>query len=105
MRTSIRTAGILAGLLATACAGSRTTPGPPPADLSGKIALVSYTSCDDMLAGLRDATEKNVTAWGLGGDLMLARTDVAASAKQQATPDQAAYSTTNVNEEGVDEPD
>ncbi|ETK33198.1 beta-propeller domain-containing protein [Microbispora sp. ATCC PTA-5024] len=106
MRTTIRTAGAvaLAGLLATACAGSRTAPGPAAVDLTGKVRLVSYTSCDDMAAGLRETAAGNVTPWGFGDNLMmLARSDVAPTAKQ-AVP-AGTYSTTNVQEAGVDEPD
>ncbi|MEU6407572.1 beta-propeller domain-containing protein [Microbispora sp. NPDC046933] len=109
MRTSIRTAGILAALLATGatgCAGGRTTQDfpPAPADLTGKVRLVAYAGCDEMTEGLRQAAVRNVTPWGFG-DAMLyaARSDVAAAAKQ-ATPEQA-YSTTNTHEAGVDEPD
>ncbi|MFF4773121.1 beta-propeller domain-containing protein [Microtetraspora fusca] len=111
MRTSIRTAGavVLAGLLAAACSGSRAASAPEAADLSGKIRLVSYTNCDDMLAGLRGAAEKNVTQWGFGEAVMfMARDakamDTMAEGKQAAVPEQA-HSTTNVQEAGVDEPD
>ncbi|GII53114.1 hypothetical protein Pth03_15030 [Planotetraspora thailandica] len=111
MKPSIRTAGViaLAGLLASACTGSRAAQAPRSVDLTGKVTLVSYTSCDDMLAGIRRAAAKSVTAWGLGG-VMDARALAASgalpstAAKEQAVPDQS-YSTTNVQEAGVDEPD
>ncbi|GLW96256.1 beta-propeller domain-containing protein [Microtetraspora sp. NBRC 16547] len=112
MRTSIRTAGAvaLAGLLATACSGSRAASAPTPVDLSGKVRLVSYTSCDDMLAGLRQATLKNVSEWGFGNVMAFMARDAMMSKQatveqaDQATPEQA-HSTTNVQEAGVDEPD
>ncbi|MBP2704808.1 beta-propeller domain-containing protein [Microbispora sp. RL4-1S] len=105
MKTWMRTAGVLAaaGLLVTACADGRATPSPGTADLTGKVRLVSYSGCDEMTAGLRETTARNVTAWGFGPGLMFARSDAAASAKQ-ATP-APSYSTTNVQEAGVDEPD
>ncbi|MCT9928671.1 beta-propeller domain-containing protein [Planotetraspora sp. A-T 1434] len=119
MRTSIRTAGTLAlaGILAAACSAGRAAQAPGDGgggggtvELTGKVKLVSYTSCDDMLAGLREATAKKVTPWGLGGNIMYAnRLDVAPNAKASgdsggAGGDQS-YSTTNVHEAGVDEPD
>ncbi|KAB8186677.1 beta-propeller domain-containing protein [Microbispora catharanthi] len=114
MRTSIRTAGILAALLATGatgCAGGRTTQDfPPPhtnltgTDLTGRVRLVAYAGCDEMTEGLRQAAARNVTPWGFG-DAMLyaARSDVAAA--KRATPEQQSYSATNTHEAGVDEPD
>ncbi|WP_067174919.1 beta-propeller domain-containing protein [Microtetraspora niveoalba] len=106
MRTSIRTAGAvaLAGLLAAACSGSRAASAPEKADLSGKVRLVSYTNCDDMLAGLRRTTAENVTEWGFGEVVAFLARDTAAAGKQAAVPEQA-HSTTNVQEAGVDEPD
>ncbi|MEV0967189.1 beta-propeller domain-containing protein [Microtetraspora glauca] len=104
MRTTIRTAGAvaLAGLLAAACSGGRAASAPAAVDLSGKVRLVSYTSCDDMLAGLRQATLKNVSEWGLGNAVPFMARDTALG--KQAVPEQA-HSTTNVQEAGVDEPD
>ncbi|MGW4421608.1 beta-propeller domain-containing protein [Streptosporangium sp. NPDC004631] len=117
MRTSIRTAGavtLAAALLATGCSSTETGPGAsrttPVMDL-GKIKLVSYNSCDDMLAGLRTATAKSIGPWGLGpigmdprlmtaemrGDMPAARGKMEADAPE--------HSTTNVHEAGVDEPD
>ncbi|MGI5161189.1 beta-propeller domain-containing protein [Microbispora sp. CA-102843] len=108
MRTSIRTAGILAALLATGatgCAGGRTTQDfpPPPTDLTGKVRLVAYSDCDEMTEGLRQAAARNVTPWGFGDAMLFAARSDVASAKQ-ATPEQS-YSTTNTHEAGVDEPD
>ncbi|MEV4375749.1 beta-propeller domain-containing protein [Streptosporangium sp. NPDC049644] len=110
MRTSIRTAGavtLAAALLATACSSTETRSGAGPAApvTLGNIRLVSYSGCDDMLAGLRAATAKNVGPWGLGGPPILyaeARSDAAAKVGGAAPPE---HSTTNTHEAGVDEPD
>ncbi|MFJ2030346.1 beta-propeller domain-containing protein [Streptosporangium sp. NPDC087985] len=110
MRTSIRTAGavtLAAALLATACSSTEAEPGASrtaPVAL-GNIKLVSYTGCDDMLAGLRAAAAKVVGPWGLTGPQILsmeARSDVATAQAKVAAPE---HSTTNVHEAGVDEPD
>ncbi|MFF3441040.1 beta-propeller domain-containing protein [Streptosporangium sp. NPDC002721] len=120
MRTSIRTAGavtLAAALLATACtstgtpagtstetrtAGGRTT---APVDL-GNVKLVSYSDCDDMLAGLRAATAKNVGPWGVGGPVvMYAETTARADASAKSATGAPEHSTTNTHEAGVDEPD
>ena len=112
MRTSIRTAGVLAALLAmgatgaTACAGGRTTPDSPPspADLTGKVRLVAYAGCDELTEGLRQAAARNVTPWGFEESLLfMARSDVAAG--REAASGQQPHSTTNTHEAGVDEPD
>jgi len=113
MRTSIRTAGAiaLAGLLATACSEGRAAEAPPRVDLTDKVSLVSYTSCDDMLNDIRRKTAENATPWGVGGPAVYGRAfseaaDAmpAATAAKGAVSDQS-YSTTNVHEAGVDEPD
>ncbi|MEV7005569.1 beta-propeller domain-containing protein [Streptosporangium sp. NPDC051022] len=111
MRTSIRTVGavtLATALLATGCTSTETGSGAsrtaPAADL-GRIKLVSYSGCDDMLAGLRAATAKNVGPWGLGGPQIMyaeARSDMASGQAKTAAPE---HSTTNVHEAGVDEPD
>ncbi|WP_433372759.1 beta-propeller domain-containing protein [Streptosporangium sp. CA-115845] len=111
MRTSIRTAGavtLAAALLATACSATETKSGAgsaAPVTL-GNIRLVSYSGCDDMLAGLRAATAKNVGPWGLGGPPIMyaeARSDASAAKVGGAAPPE--HSTTNTHEAGVDEPD
>ncbi|MEV4458820.1 beta-propeller domain-containing protein [Microbispora sp. NPDC049633] len=109
MRTSIRTAGVLAALLATGatgCAGGRTAQDlpPSPADLTGKVRLVAYTDCDELAEGLRQAAARNVTPWGFGENMLFAaRSDVATA--KEATSGQPSHSTTNTHEAGVDEPD
>ena len=79
--------------------------------------LVSYDSCEDALAQLKEAVGEHVTAYGLGGpeiavDLSDAGTtggdDRLSSVPEAAAaaPDQeSGYSTTNTHEVGVDEPD
>ncbi|MEU8173055.1 beta-propeller domain-containing protein [Microbispora hainanensis] len=112
MRTSIRTAVILAALLgmgATGCAGGRTTPDlpPAPADLTDKVRLVAYAGCDEMTEGLRQAAARNVTSWGFAQNMLYAVDDSAMA--RPATPEQQygqqPHSTTNTHEAGVDEPD
>lgn len=113
MRTSIRTAGavtLAAALFTTGCSGSTGSAGEagrttPVVEL-GKIKLVSYSGCDDMLAGLRRAAAKNVGPWGLGPPQIMyaeARSDVSSQAKAVGSGQE--HSTTNTHEAGVDEPD
>ncbi|MBB2909504.1 hypothetical protein FHS43_000750 [Streptosporangium becharense] len=112
MRTSTRTAGavmLAAALLATACTSTGTGTGTAdagratPIDLT-KARLVSYSGCDDMLAGLRAETAKNVGPWGIGGPIIFeARSSDPAAAKMADSAPE--HSTTNVHEAGVDEPD
>lgn len=112
MRTSIRAAGaatLAAALLSTGCTSKGTDSGAnrgaPVVDL-GKVKLVSYNGCDDMLAGLRTATVKNVGPWGVGDPgvmYMEARGEGDMAARGKA--DAPEHSTTNVHEPGADEPD
>ena len=79
--------------------------------------LVSYDSCEDALAQLKEAVGEQVTAYGLGGpeiavdatgDGTTGGDDRLSSVPEAAVPapDQASgYSTTNTHEVGVDEPD
>ncbi|NRQ39508.1 hypothetical protein HII36_47930 [Nonomuraea sp. NN258] len=111
MKTSFRTA-MAAALVATATAACTSAQGAAPAPVPrvtlDAVRLVSYSSCDDMLAGLREHAAQNVGPWGFGGPPIMymeseARADTSAMAKSTAdTPD---HSTTNVHEAGVDEPD
>ncbi|GIN03894.1 beta-propeller domain-containing protein [Planomonospora venezuelensis] len=130
MRTSIRTvtgagarvgalrggtaalaAALATGLLATACtsAGTDQGAGRTAAPVRLNVKLVAYSGCDDMLAGLRAATAKQVGPWGLGRPDLMYRSAMesapnadAASGKQAGAPE---HSTTNTHEAGVDEPD
>ncbi|MER5647119.1 beta-propeller domain-containing protein [Streptosporangium sp. NPDC002524] len=115
MRTSIRTAGavtLAAALLATACTstGTSTDTKPvagrttAPVDL-GNVKLVSYSGCDDMLTGLREATAKNVGPWGLGGPVVMYAETAARDASAKSASGAPEHSTTNTHEAGVDEPD
>jgi uncharacterized secreted protein with C-terminal beta-propeller domain len=106
----IRTAAAAAAL-AAACAAC-TTPAQPTAQKGSlaNIRLVSYSSCDDMLAGLRENAVKNVGPWGFGGGIMpYGRTamaeDTDAAAKSDTGGKAPEHSTTNVHEAGADEPD
>jgi hypothetical protein len=79
--------------------------------------LVSYDSCEDALAQLKEALGEQVTAYGLGGpeiavdatgdgttggdDRRSSWSEAAAAAPDQ----ESGYSTTNTHEVGVDEPD
>ncbi|MEU4803102.1 beta-propeller domain-containing protein [Actinosynnema sp. NPDC023587] len=74
------------------------------------VDLVSYTSCDTALAGLRTAVAQHVGAYGPAGSRgtdVLELDSRAAGVPRAAPGDQAApeHSTTNVQEAGVDEPD
>ncbi|TDD42158.1 hypothetical protein E1286_31290, partial [Nonomuraea terrae] len=108
MKTPIR-AAVSAVALATAVAGCTSSTGgaSPPASPLGAVRLVAYDSCDELLAGLRERAARNVGAYGFGGVMPLspvaARADAAAESKAYSGAPE--HSTTNVHEEGVDEPD
>jgi uncharacterized secreted protein with C-terminal beta-propeller domain len=106
MKTLIRTA-VTATALATALAACTSSgPGDPtpvkPRPVT--VRLVAYSSCDDMLAGLREHAAGNVGPWGFGGGPvpLYARDMATAKSNADAAPE---HSTTNVHEAGVDEPD
>ncbi|MEP7178807.1 MAG: beta-propeller domain-containing protein [Pseudonocardiales bacterium] len=77
------------------------------------MGLVAYSSCADLLSGLRAHTAANVGPWGLLGSVGSLGPQYAVPAvapgpaRDSATGEQAsaAHSTTNVHEAGVDEPD
>ncbi|KOV82079.1 beta-propeller domain-containing protein [Nocardia sp. NRRL S-836] len=92
---------------------------PPVAD-HGPVRLVAFDSCDNAVKELRNAMAPYVTAFGIGGrgrDFMLSADGMAADssagvAQREAVPkaatppaEQQNHSTTNVHEQGVDEPD
>ncbi|WP_214414862.1 beta-propeller domain-containing protein [Sphaerisporangium fuscum] len=116
MRTSIGTAAAVAlalGLVASACTSGGSA-GPSKAGEPVRldnIKLVAYTGCDDMLTDLRRATAENVGPYGLGGNVVfdaVGRLPAEARAKADSTATatfEPSYSTTNVQEAGVDEPD
>jgi uncharacterized secreted protein with C-terminal beta-propeller domain len=94
---------------------------PPPIVDYGPVRLVAFDSCDNALTELRNAMAPYVSAYGLGGrPIMYAEgmassdTNLSAGVPQKSVPDaraatppaqQQEHSTTNVHEQGVDEPD
>ncbi|MGW0802065.1 beta-propeller domain-containing protein [Nonomuraea sp. NPDC002799] len=110
MKTLIRTAVTAAVLatVATACTSSAGGgSGPPPKLSLGAVRLISYSSCDDLLSGLREHAAANVTAYGFGNAMPIAYLQDARANVPQAksTAEAPEHSTTNVHEAGVDEPD
>ncbi|MFC7590141.1 beta-propeller domain-containing protein [Nonomuraea antimicrobica] len=112
MKTLIRTAVTAAALATVTAACTSSTGGtpdrqPPPKANLGAVRLVAYTSCDDLLSGLREKTAENVTAYGFGNAMPIAYMEDASSMASQAKgrADTPEHSTTNVHEAGVDEPD
>ena len=117
---------LLAGAAALAVAGVcvssavRDEPlAPPPIVDYGPVRLVAFDSCDNALTELRNAMAPYVSAYGLGGNARILTaegmaTDNSAGVAQKSMPDavpatppaqQQDHSTTNVHEQGVDEPD
>ncbi|HUQ60812.1 beta-propeller domain-containing protein [Lentzea sp.] len=116
---------LLAGAAVLAVAGVSVssavrdeTLAPPPVADSGPVRLVAFDSCDNAVTELRRALAPYVTAYGLGGPHILtmesSATDSSAGVAQKSVPDakpatppaqQQDHSTTNVHEQGVDEPD
>lgn len=90
---------LLAGPSLSGCTKSSIKPRSP-------LTLVAYDSCAQLLAELRAATAASVGSYGLPGDevepLSMKAVAQASAAEPAAAP---AYSGTNVNEAGVDEPD
>jgi uncharacterized secreted protein with C-terminal beta-propeller domain len=114
---------LLAGAAVLAVAGVSVSsavrdeaPAPAPIVDYGPVRLVAFDSCDNAVTELRRALAPYVSAYGLGGGNLLyaegMATDSAGVAKSMpqannATPpaQQQDHSTTNVHEQGVDEPD
>ncbi|GIJ47277.1 hypothetical protein Val02_41630 [Virgisporangium aliadipatigenens] len=115
---------LIAGL-ATGCTDAPDTNGHRPGGgeaAAGSVRLVSFTSCEDALAGLRAAARDSLEAWGYaaepptvdgrrgaadtGGGAVAAPNAAGAQAESAAkTGEQGGYSGTNTHEAGVDEPD
>ncbi|HLU72338.1 MAG TPA: beta-propeller domain-containing protein [Nonomuraea sp.] len=94
---------VLAAALAAALAACTSAPAQDPGKQSlGNVRLVSYSDCDELLAGLREKAAENVGPWGFGGPPIMYMEDSSAARDSTAKPD---HSTTNVHEAGVDEPD
>ena len=105
----------LALLLAGCTSGAARTPVEPQA----AIRLVAFSSCDDLLTGVRAAAKSAVGAYGFGGGLYAvagAGNPVRAAAPGTAADSAGAkagspetqqndFSGTNTHEAGVDEPD
>ena len=76
--------------------------------LAVALGLQGFSSCDDVLSYLQTNALPMVTAWGLGGGPFMFARDMMGVAESAAGGDAAApqqYSTTNLQEIGVDEPD
>ncbi|WBB65835.1 beta-propeller domain-containing protein [Micromonospora sp. WMMD812] len=114
----IAAAATLAALTLLAGSGLPPATGPAPAapDTTAAPAaqwaeparLVSYTSCDEALAGLRAATAAEVGPWGFGDGWrtgVALPKDLAGEREATATTATPEHSTTNVHEAGADEPD
>ncbi|MFI0450458.1 beta-propeller domain-containing protein [Actinomadura sp. 6N118] len=76
------------------------------------MRLVAYDNCDELLNGLRTATAKQVTPWGLDGPALLKVPDGSLPAPEAAdgragkgVQQPQEHSGTNVHEAGADEPD
>ncbi|KJK49860.1 hypothetical protein UK23_12685 [Lentzea aerocolonigenes] len=113
-------AGAAALALAGVCVSSAVrdeTPAPPPIVDYGPVRLVAFDSCDHALTELRNAMAPYVGPYGIGGrPEIFAMEDATnnSAGVAKATPDARAatppaqqqdHSTTNVHEQGVDEPD
>ncbi|SEQ45093.1 Beta propeller domain-containing protein [Lentzea xinjiangensis] len=116
---------LLAGSVVLAVAGVSVssavrddTLAPPPVAGHGPVRLVAFDSCDNAVAELRRALAPHVTAYGVGGGNFLfaegMAADTSAGVAQKSASDMGAatppaqqreHSTTNVHEQGVDEPD
>jgi uncharacterized secreted protein with C-terminal beta-propeller domain len=116
METSSRSTARWLGLAASvvvlgACTGNSAGPFQPLAQAATR--LVSYDSCEDALAQLKEAVGEHVTAYGLGGPEIAVDAGttggddrLSSVPEAAAAPDQeSGYSTTNTHEVGVDEPD
>ncbi|WP_067481654.1 beta-propeller domain-containing protein [Actinomadura hibisca] len=94
-------------------AGCATKDGGRPPVTAPPMRLVAYDGCSDLLDGLREATAKQVTPYGLGA-LTVEKSDAqgavppgAAARAEQAAPSgpPPEHSRTNAHEADADEPD
>jgi uncharacterized secreted protein with C-terminal beta-propeller domain len=76
------------------------------------LRLVAFDSCRQLLTDLRAAATRSVQPWGLPGSAVMlegrafrANGGIVADKASAAAPAPAAYSGTNVHEQGADEPD
>jgi hypothetical protein len=93
------TVAVAAGVLAVAAAGGTAASGAAP-------RLTAYASCDAFLGHVKRQARAHVGPYGLGGGVIGLPSAADGAARGQATPVAGVdYSATNVQEEGVDEPD
>jgi uncharacterized secreted protein with C-terminal beta-propeller domain len=90
--------------------GGNTGGGGAVNQLVAALGLDGFASCDEVLDYLQQNALPLVTAWGLGGGgfMMVERVDAvmtAGAAEADASAPAQQYSTTNLQEIGVDEPD
>jgi uncharacterized secreted protein with C-terminal beta-propeller domain len=90
-------------------AGNANSPSSSPMEqLAVGLGLQAFSSCDEVLSYLQANALPMVTAWGLGGAPFMFAREMMGVAESAAGGDAAApqdYSTTNLQEIGVDEPD
>jgi len=121
-RTSFAIVVVLA-LALYACAGGESDAGPGSSRLPSELVLAGrltpFDACDDLLDHLQGEALERVGPWGLGSSGYAAASDVASPAgdtlaeapgavEAQRAEGQTAgddFSTTNVQEAGIDEPD
>ncbi len=108
----------LAGVCVSSAVRDETLAPQPIVDY-GPVRLVAFDSCDNALTELRNAMAPYVSAYGLGGNARIMTAEGMATnnagVAQKSMPDtptaatppaqQQDHSTTNVHEQGVDEPD
>jgi uncharacterized secreted protein with C-terminal beta-propeller domain len=99
--TLARRLAVVSALAVLATAGLGATNDSPAA--AGPGRLVTFQSCGELLAYAKSQASRFVGPWGLGG---LDKGAPVAAPGRAAAPQQGVdYSGTNVQEEGVDEPD
>jgi uncharacterized secreted protein with C-terminal beta-propeller domain len=96
-----RRLALLAALAALAAAAAGGTDAPAAPD-AAKPRLTAFGSCGRLLAYAKGQARRLVGPYGLGGPVGIAETARGAAPPQQQGVD---FSGTNVQEEGVDEPD
>src|SRR5690348_5992558 len=72
---------------------------------AGSARLVSFRSCGDFLGYAKAHASKLVGPYGLGGPVAVMRGQAPSAAASSGATAGVDYSSTNVQEEGVDEPD
>ncbi|MDA0632514.1 beta-propeller domain-containing protein [Nonomuraea sp. MCN248] len=100
----MKTLTVAAVLVTALAACTSAPPAATPSTPLGQVRLVSYSGCDELLAGLREKAAANVGPWGFAGAPIMYMED-ASAARDSAVKQTPDHSTTNVHEAGVDEPD